>query len=67
VERIETTSADVFAAGGFIRRLDLNLRTPDAIHIAVCQRSDSVLATFDRRLAAAAENLGLAVEPRATP
>jgi predicted nucleic acid-binding protein len=63
VERIETTSADVFAAGGLIRRLDLNLRTPDAIHIAVCRRSDAVMTTFDRGLAVAAEALGLTVKP----
>ena len=63
VQRLETTSADIFAAAGFVRRLDLNLRTPDAIHIALSQRAEAVLATFDQRLSVAAERLGIAVEP----
>jgi predicted nucleic acid-binding protein len=48
----------------FLRRLDLALRTPDAIHIAIAERLGATLVTFDRRMAASAEALGIAV---ATP
>jgi hypothetical protein len=34
-----------------LRRLDLTLRSPDAIHLAVAMRIGSTLATFDRKLA----------------
>jgi predicted nucleic acid-binding protein len=64
VQRFETTTADIFTAGGLVRRLAFPLRTPDAIHIALCQRSGADMATFDRRLGAAAVQLGLAVEPQ---
>ena len=59
VHRLQISSADVAAAGGFVRRLDLNLRTPDAIHIAMCRRAGATLATFDMRLGEAAQVLGL--------
>jgi predicted nucleic acid-binding protein len=42
-----------------LRRLDLNLRTPDAIHIAIAQRLGAELATFDVRMAESAEALGV--------
>ncbi len=58
-QRFETTSADVSMAAGFVRRLDLNLRTPDALHIALTLRSGSSLATFDDRLLASAQALGV--------
>jgi len=60
-QRVETSSADVRAAGAFIRRLDLNLRTPDALHIAIAQRIGATLATFDERMAANAGILGTPV------
>lgn len=59
--RIETTAADVRAAEAFLRRLDLNLRAPDALHIAVARRMGAVLATFDEKMAVAVRALGLAV------
>ena len=59
VHRLQISSADVAATGGFVRRLDLNLRTPDAIHIAMCRRAGATLATFDMRLGEAAQVLGL--------
>jgi predicted nucleic acid-binding protein len=37
-QQIEITSADIAAATAFLRRLDLPLRTPDAVHIAATQR-----------------------------
>ena len=49
---------------GFLRRLDINLRTADAIHIAISRRLGAALVTFDRSMAAGARALGVAV---ATP
>lgn len=63
-DRQETTTADIAAADRILRRLDVNLRTPDAIHIAIAQRLDATLVTFDQRMAASARALGMAV---ATP
>lgn len=59
--KLETEANDVARAEGFLRRLDLNLRTPDALNIAIAQRRDAVLATFDVRMADAAHALGLEV------
>jgi predicted nucleic acid-binding protein len=60
-ERAEMTTSDVRAAATFIRRLDLTLRAPDAIHIALAQRRGAELLTFDKRMAAAARALGTKV------
>jgi predicted nucleic acid-binding protein len=62
-QRVETIAADIAAATGFIRRLDLTLRTPDAVNIAIAQRAGAILATFDTRMAGSAAALGLAVAP----
>lgn len=62
--RHEITTADIAAADRILRRLDINLRTPDAIHIAITQRVGATLVTFDNGMAAAARALGMAV---ATP
>jgi len=59
--RTEITSTDVATAGAFIRRLALNLRTPDALNIAIAQRAGATLATFDSRMAENAAALGLEV------
>ena len=59
--RVETTAADVVAATAVVRRPALNLRTPDAINIAIAQRTGAELATFDQRMAASAAVLGLKV------
>jgi len=64
VQLIEVTAADVALATAFLRRLDLTLRTPDAIHIAIAQRMNATLVTFDQRMAESARALGMAV---ATP
>lgn len=58
---VEISSADIVLAGAFLRRLDLPLRTPDAIHIAVVQRLGATLVTFDQRMAANARALGVPV------
>jgi len=53
-------STDVTAAAGFLRRLDLNLRAPDALNIAIAQRLGTPLATFDERMAFASRLVGVA-------
>jgi len=63
-DRQETTTADIDAANRILRRLDVNLRTPDALHIAIAQRIVATLVTFDQGMAAGARALGMAV---ATP
>jgi uncharacterized protein len=45
----------------FVCRFDLGLRAPDALHAALCRRGGHQLATLDRRLADAAEALGVDV------
>jgi uncharacterized protein len=54
-------SDDFTAATAYIRRFDLALRTPDALHIAVAGRLGATLFTFDAKMAAAATALGVAV------
>ena len=60
----ETENADMGAhdcrlANSYVRRFDLKLRAPDALHAAICRRLDLRLVTLDRRLAAAARELGI--------
>jgi predicted nucleic acid-binding protein len=60
-ERVHTVAADVDLATALLRRLDLTLRTPDAINIAITQRIRAELLTFDRQMAADAKTLGTKV------
>jgi predicted nucleic acid-binding protein len=60
-ERMEISNADVDNAATLLRRLDLPLRTPDALHVVMVQRNGSRLLTFDKTMAAAARALGIAV------
>lgn len=55
----ETSALDVAVATQFVRRPDLTLRGPDALHLAITQRVGAVLCTFDARMGAAATSLGL--------
>lgn len=57
----QMTSIDVTSAAGFLRRLDLALRAPDAINIAIAQRIGADLLTFDVQMAAGARALGTTV------
>jgi predicted nucleic acid-binding protein len=59
--RVEIVSSDVRAVETMLRRLDLPLRAPDAIHIAIAQRLGAELATFDEKMAACARALGAPV------
>lgn len=52
---------DLAQAEAFIRRMDLTLRTQDAMHIALALRLGLPVATFDARMAAAARALGVPV------
>jgi predicted nucleic acid-binding protein len=61
--RLETLSSDIVLADSFLRRLDLALRTPDAVNLAIAKRFDLALATFDVRMAATARAVGLEVAP----
>ncbi|HWB51715.1 MAG TPA: type II toxin-antitoxin system VapC family toxin [Stellaceae bacterium] len=61
VLRIEIEAGDISRADSFLRRLDLPLLAPDAIHVAIVQRLGATLVTFDQRMASAARRLGLPV------
>ncbi len=61
-EDVALQASDVRLAHIFVRRFDLMLRAPDALHAAICRRGDYLLVTMDKRLAAAAEALGLRVQ-----
>jgi predicted nucleic acid-binding protein len=60
-QREEIRTADIKAAEAFLRRLDLNLRTADAVNIAIARRLDAALVTFDEKMAASARVLGTPV------
>jgi predicted nucleic acid-binding protein len=60
--REQTKAADVSAAEAFLRRLDLNLRTPDALNIAIAQRIGAALISFDEKMSASARALGTSTE-----
>ncbi|MCJ2135403.1 type II toxin-antitoxin system VapC family toxin [Methylobacterium sp. J-026] len=60
-ERVDLDPTDVAAAASFLRRLDITLRTPNALNIALCRRVSATLATFDDKMAAVARTLGLPV------
>jgi predicted nucleic acid-binding protein len=62
-----TSSVDIQASDArlayiYVRRLDLHLRAPDALHVAIARRLDVALVTLDRRMATAATELGVTVE-----
>ena len=63
-DREEATAADIDAANRILQRLDIHLRTPDAIHIAIAQRLGATLVTFDQSMATGVRALGMGV---ATP
>jgi len=58
---LDLQASDVRLANVFVRRFELMLRAPDALHAAICRRSDLLLVTLDKRLAAAAVELGVRV------
>ena len=60
-ERVRLDPTDVAAADALMRRLELSLRTPDALHVAAVLRHGATLATFDARLASDARIVGIPV------
>ena len=60
-ERAETTTADVMTATQALRRLDLTLRTADALNLAIAQRIDATVMTFDEKMTVAAKALRIPV------
>ena len=60
-ERAEITTTDVTVAVRSLRRLDVTLRTADAVNIAIAQRIDATLMSFDEQMAVAAKALGVTV------
>ncbi len=59
--RLPVEPTDIRRAGIIVRRFDLKLLTPDAIHAALCERLGLTLVTLDGRLGDAAARLGIAV------
>ena len=60
---VTTTSTDIGEAAKLVRRFELKLRTPDALHLVLARRNGAGLVTRDRQMARAAEMLGLSVAP----
>ncbi len=58
---VDTVSSDIRRATLLLRRRDLDLRTQDAIHIALTERLGANMATFDAGLARAARQVGVPV------
>ncbi len=66
--RAAILDADIEDACLLVRRFDLKLRTPDAIHIAVARRLNTQLITLDHPMAQAASLLNLdCINPADTP
>ena len=59
---VDVHAVDVRLGYIYVRRFDLMLRAPDALHLAIARRLDATLVTLDRRLATAAKELGIMVE-----
>lgn len=59
---VDIGATDARLAYIYVRRFDLGLRAPNALHLAIARRLDATLVTLDRRLATAARELGVAVE-----
>lgn len=57
----EVQPSDIADATDLVGRFDLNLKLPDAIHIAIARRMECTLVSADRTQLAAASALGIAV------
>jgi uncharacterized protein len=60
-ELVTTEPGDIRLAAAHVRRLDVNLRMPDAMYLAVAIRLRAPLCSFDATQIAAAKNFGIAV------
>lgn len=52
-------ATDTRDAINFLRRFELKLRTPDALHLAICKRAGAHLASFDDDQSNASNMLGI--------
>src|SRR5439155_19856124 len=55
-------AADLRLAYAYVRRFDLALRAPDAMHLAIAQRLNATLVTLDCRLERVDWQVGIAVD-----
>jgi predicted nucleic acid-binding protein len=60
-DAVEVQPSDVRLSNVLVRRFDLMLRAPDALHAAICRRTGDTLVTLDVRMAKAAAELGIEV------
>jgi hypothetical protein len=58
-----TSAAEIAACDRLIRRFELKLQAPDALHIAIALADGVTLVTFDERQAQAMAGLGPCVVP----
>lgn len=58
---LKIDDSDIALAAALVRRFELKLLMPDAIHIALCVRHQLVMVTLDKLLAEAAGTLGVEV------
>ena len=56
-----TMIGDVDHATSLVRRFELMVRAPDAVHLVLARRSGAALVTFDSQLRRAASTIGLPV------
>ena len=59
--RESLTAGDIGVAIGLVWRLELGLRAPDALNIAIAKRCEANLLTFDGKMARSARSLGMNV------
>ena len=55
---IEVVNSDIVEAGGLVRRFELKLKAPEALHLAISLRAAAKLVTRDRVLTDAATACG---------
>lgn len=60
--KVRMSGDDLAVATKWLERLDLNLRGPDALHIAIAARLEARLVTLDHGMLAAARALRLQVQ-----
>lgn len=58
---VDLDPEDMIEVVPLVRRLELKLRAPDALHVTMARRLRASIATFDEGLAEAAKTVGLAV------
>jgi uncharacterized protein len=58
---LKVEDSDITRAAALVRRFDLKLLMPDAIHVALCERHNLTMVTLDKRLAEAAGAIDVAI------